>query len=201
MAIKEFIESYKPEEDNNPFPIIIAEAGVNHEGSMELARRLIDEAAEGGAQAIKFQTYKAEKLASKDSPYYWDIKKESTRSQYELFKKYDKFWKKEYEELKKHCDTAGIEFLSTPFDLESLHFLSDLMDVVKISSSDLNNLPFIREIIKYKKPVLLSTGASYLWEVQRSVELIEDAGIDYCLLHCMVGISQHTIRKMLFQSI
>ena len=187
MAIKEFIENYKPEEDNSPFPIIIAEAGVNHEGSMELARRLIDEAAEGGAQAIKFQTYKAEKLASKDSPYYWDIKKESTRSQYELFKKYDKFWKKEYEELKKHCDTAGIEFLSTPFDLESLHFLSDLMDVVKISSSDLNNLPFIKEIVKYEKPVLLSTGASYLWEVQRSVELIEDAGIDYCLLHCILN--------------
>ena len=192
MAIKEFIERYKPEEDNNPFPIIIAEAGVNHEGSMELARRLIDEAAEGGAQAIKFQTYKAEKLASKDSPYYWDIKKESTRSQYELFKKYDKFWKKEYEELKGHCDTAGIEFLSTPFDLESLHFLSDLMDVVKISSSDLNNLPFIKEILKYKKPVLLSTGASYLWEVQRTVELIEHAGVDCCLMHCILNYPTKT---------
>jgi len=187
MAIKDFIKTYKPEKDNNPFPIIIAEAGVNHEGSMDLAKRLIDEAAEGGAQAIKFQTYKAETLASKDSPYYWDIKQESTRSQYELFKKYDKFWKKEYEELKNHCDNTGIEFLSTPFDLESLHFLCDMMDVVKISSSDLNNLPFIREIVKYKKPILLSTGASYLWEVQRTLEIIEQAGIDCCLLHCILN--------------
>jgi N-acetylneuraminate synthase len=187
MAIKDVINTYQPETDDNPFPIIIAEAGVNHEGSMDIAKRLIDEACEGGAQAIKFQTYKAEKLASKDSPYYWDIKKESTRSQYELFKKYDKFWKGEYEELKKHCDAAGIEFLSTPFDLESLKFLNDLMDVVKISSSDLNNIPFIREILKYQKPVLLSTGASYLWEIQRTVEVIEKTGIKCCLLHCILN--------------
>ena len=187
MAIKEFINTYQPEIDNNPFPIIIAEAGVNHEGSMDIAKRLIDEACEGGAQAIKFQTYKAEKLASKDSPYYWDIRKESTRSQYELFKKYDKFWKTEYEELKIHCDKAGIEFLSTPFDVESLHFLNDLMDVVKISSSDLNNIPFIREILQYKKPILLSTGASYLWEIQRTFEIIEKADIKLCLLHCILN--------------
>jgi len=187
MAIKEFINTYQPEKDNNPFPIIIAEAGVNHEGSMEIAKRMIDEACEGGAQAIKFQTYKAEKLASKDSPYYWDIRKESTRSQYELFKKYDKFWKTEYEELKNHCDAAGIEFLSTPFDVESLHFLNDLMDVVKISSSDLNNIPFVREILKYEKPILLSTGASYLWEIQRTVEIIDKADIKYCLLHCILN--------------
>jgi N-acetylneuraminate synthase len=187
MAIKEFINRYRHEKDNNPFPIIIAEAGVNHEGSMDIAKRLIDEACEGGAQAIKFQTYKAEKLASRDSPYYWDIKKESTRSQYELFKKYDKFWKAEYEELKIHCDAAGIEFLSTPFDVESLHFLNDLMEVVKISSSDLNNIPFLREILKYKKPILLSTGASFLWEIQRTVEIIDKADINCCLLHCVLN--------------
>jgi sialic acid synthase SpsE len=187
MAIKEFINTYQPEIDNNPFPIIIAEAGVNHEGSMEIAKRLIDEAREGGAQAIKFQTYKAEKLASKDSPYYWDITKEPTRSQYELFKKYDKFWKAEFEELKNHCEKADIEFLSTPFDVESLHFLNDLMDVIKISSSDLNNIPFIREILKYKKPILLSTGASFLWEIQRTAEIIEQEDIKYCLLHCVLN--------------
>ncbi|HET6992073.1 MAG TPA: N-acetylneuraminate synthase family protein, partial [Bacteroidia bacterium] len=93
--ILRFIENYNPEILQRPY--IIAEAGVNHEGSMELAKRLIDEAKEGGADAIKFQTYKAETIASKDSPYYWDITKEPTRSQFELFKKYDKFWKKEYE--------------------------------------------------------------------------------------------------------
>ena len=72
-------------------PYVIAEAGVNHEGSMDLAKRLIDEAAEGGADAIKFQTYKAETIASKDSPYYWDLNSEPTESQFELFKKYDSF--------------------------------------------------------------------------------------------------------------
>ena len=92
---------------------------------------MIDEAAQGGAQAIKFQTYKAETIASKDSPYYWDITKEPTRSQFELFKKYDKFWKKEYEELARYCETAGIEFMSTPFDVESATFLNDLMSVFK----------------------------------------------------------------------
>ena len=98
---------------NNSSPYMIAEAGVNHEGSMELAKRLIDEAAEGGAQAIKFQTYKADTIASKDSPYYWDLSKEPTKSQHELFKKYDKFWKKEYEQLA-NIEAAKIEFLSTP---------------------------------------------------------------------------------------
>ena len=94
-------------------PYIIAEAGVNHEGDMDIARRLINEAAEGGAHAIKFQTYKASTIASKNSPAYWDITKEPTDSQYKLFQKYDKFWKSEYEQLKSYCDNAEIEFLST----------------------------------------------------------------------------------------
>ncbi|MCX7729346.1 MAG: N-acetylneuraminate synthase family protein, partial [Bacteroidia bacterium] len=163
MRLKEFIQHYKKNEIQKPF--IIAEAGVNHEGSMELAKRLINEAAEGGADAIKFQSYKAETLASKNSPYYWDISKEPTRSQYELFKKYDKFWKKEYEELKKYCDQIGIEFMSTPFDIESANFLNELMDVYKISSSDITNLPFIEYQCRFGKPIILSTGASYLWEI------------------------------------
>lgn len=120
--------------------------------------RLIDEAAEGGADAIKFQTYKAATLASKDSPAYWDTSKEPTRSQYELFKRHDSFWKNEFEALKKHCDAAGIAFLSTPFDVESAHFLNDLMDVFKISSSDITNKPFIRILCEFRKPILLSTA-------------------------------------------
>ena len=80
-------------------PYLIAEAGVNHECNFELAKRLISEAKEGGADAIKFQTYKAETIASKNSPSYWDTSKESTTSQFSLFKKYDKFWKSEYEKL------------------------------------------------------------------------------------------------------
>jgi len=168
-------------------PYMIAEAGVNHEGSMDIAKRLIEEAAEGGAQAIKFQTYKAETIASRNSPSYWDTNKEATTSQFELFKKYDKFWKSEYEALKRTCDEFDIEFLSTPFDTISADFLNDLMGVYKISSSDLNNLPFIEYLCQFNKPILLSTGASYMWEVHRTVELIDSKNIDLCLMHCVLN--------------
>ena len=168
-------------------PYIIAEAGVNHEGSMELAKRLIEEAKEGNAQAIKFQSYKAKTLASKNSPSYWDLSKEPTTSQFELFQKHDSFWKKEFVELKAHCDKFDIEFMSTPFDIESADFLDDLMPVYKISSSDLNNHPFISYMCEKGKPILLSTGASYLWEVMETVELIEKYNLPYCLMHCILN--------------
>lgn len=168
-------------------PYVIAEAGVNHEGSMETARRLIEEAAEAGADAIKFQTYRAETLASRNSPAYWDTTKEPTTSQYELFKRHDSFWKTEFEELRRHCEATGIEFLSTPFDVESATFLNDLMAAFKISSSDLTNLPFIRYICSFDKPVLLSTGASYLWEIAEAVQVIEDAGNRFSLMHCILN--------------
>lgn len=168
-------------------PYIIAEAGVNHEGSMELAKRLIDDAAEGGAHAIKFQTYKAETIASKHSPSYWDLSKEPTTSQYALFKKYDKFWKNEFEQLKRYCDDVGIEFMSTPFDVESANFLSDLMSVYKISSSDITNFPFIKYLTSFNKPIILSVGASYLWEVARAVEWIKSSGNKLALLHCVLN--------------
>jgi sialic acid synthase SpsE len=185
MKYSDFISHYNPEVISGSF--IIAEAGVNHEGCIEIAKRLIDEAAEGGADAIKFQSYKAETLASRNSPYYWDITKEPTRSQFELFKKYDSFWKKEYEELKNYCDKAGIEFMSTAFDVESANFLNDLMDVYKISSSDITNLPFIEYQCRFGKPIILSTGASYLWEVQQAVERIEQYGNELCLMHCVLN--------------
>jgi N-acetylneuraminate synthase len=185
MKIVEFLEAYNPRKLTKPY--IIAEAGVNHEGSMELAKRLIDEAAKGGANAIKFQTYKAETIASKDSPYYWDITKEPTTSQFELFKKYDKFWKKEYEELARYCETVQIEFMSTAFDLESAKFLNDLMPVFKISSSDLTNLPFIEFQCSFGKPIILSTGAAYKWEVMQAVETIEKTGNKLCLMHCVLN--------------
>ena len=168
-------------------PYIIAEAGVNHEGNMDIARRLINEAAEGGAHAIKFQTYKASTIASKDSPAYWDIIKEPTDNQYKLFQKYDKFWKSEYEQLKIYCDNAEIEFLSTPFDIESAIFLNDLMDVFKISSSDITNKPFIEYLCKFNKPIILSTGASYLHEIQEAVEWIDDKNTPVALLHCILN--------------
>ena len=168
-------------------PYIIAEAGVNHEGSMNLAMRLIDEAKEGGANAIKFQTYKADTLVSKNSPAYWDLSKEPIQSQYELFKKYDKFWRDEFVELKNYCDKNDIEFLSTPFDLESAHFLNDLMDVFKISSSDITNKPFIQYICDFGKPLILSTGASNLDEIKEASEWVESKGNPLALLHCILN--------------
>jgi len=168
-------------------PYIIAEAGVNHEGSMDTAKRLIDEAKEGGANAIKFQTYKAETIASKDSPAYWDTTKEPTESQFKLFKKHDKFWKKEFVELKKYCDNVDIEFMSTPFDVEAADFLNDLMDVFKISSSDITNKPFIEYICDFKKPVILSTGASYLYEIEEAVYWVENKNVQLALLHCVLN--------------
>lgn len=170
-----------------PAPFIIAEAGVNHESSMDIAKRLIDEAAEGGANAIKFQTYKAATLASKDSPAYWDTTKEPTKSQYELFKRHDSFWKNEFEALKKYCDTVGIEFLSTPFDTESALFLNDLMNSFKISSSDITNKPFITFLCRFGKPIILSTGASYPHEIMEAVSWIETHGNPLALLHCVLN--------------
>ncbi len=154
---------------------------------MDIARRLVDEACAGGAHAIKFQTYKAATLASKDSPAYWDTTKEPTKSQYELFTRHDKFWKGEFEALKKHCDSAGIEFMSTPFDVESAKFLNDMMDVYKISSSDITNKPFIEFLCGFGKPVILSTGAAHLHEIAEAVEWIEAKGNPLALLHCVLN--------------
>ena len=131
-------------------PYIIAEIGVNHEGDFDTAKRLIDLAKEGGASAAKFQTYKADKIASKNSPSYWDLSKEPCQSQYELFSKYDKFGRNEYELLSQYCQEIGIDFLSTPFDVESAEYLDKIMPFFKISSSDITNIPLITAIAKKK---------------------------------------------------
>ena len=169
-------------------PYIIAEAGVNHEGSIEKAKLMIKQAAAAGANAIKFQTYKAEKLASKNSPAYWDRTKEPTESQYKLFKKYDAFWKKEYIELASYATETGIDFLSTPFDFESADFLDPLMPAFKIASADITNLPFLKHIAKKGKPILLSTGASTISEIWQAIETMESEGNDrIALLHCVLN--------------
>ena len=187
MKILDLFKKINCRNDSVRNPYIIAEAGVNHEGNLDLAKRLIDEAAEGGAHAIKFQTYKASTITVKDSPAYWDTKEEPTDSQYKLFKKYDSFWKNEYEKLKIYCDQIGIEFMSTPFDVESAIFLNEMMDVFKISSSDINNKPFIDILCGFGKPIILSTGASYMWEVEQSVSWIESHGNRVALLHCILN--------------
>lgn len=167
---------------------IIAEAGVNHSGDMNLAKRLIDEAILGGADAIKFQTYKAEKIASKYSPSYWDLSKQPITSQYELFKTLDSFNMTDYQELSDYCKLKGILFMSTPFDSESAAFLNNMMDIFKIASADLTNHPFLRQIARYNKPIILSTGASTIGEIEEAVRIIENEGNDQIsLLHCILS--------------
>jgi len=187
MKLVEIFNTINPYENILHKPYIIAEIGVNHEGSMALAKRLVDEAKEGGANAVKFQSYKAETLASKDSPSYWDTTEEPTTSQYELFKKHDSFWKGEMQELKDYCDNMDIEFMSTPFDIESANFLNEMMDVYKISSSDITNKPFIEYLCRFNKPIILSTGASSLSEITEAVSWVERNGNPLALLHCVLN--------------
>lgn len=174
---------------------LIAEIGVNYYDiakkmnitSMEAAKLMIDEAKKAGIHAVKFQTYKAETLAAKESPYYWDITEEPTKSQYELFKKFDLFGYAEYRELSEYCKEKGIEFLSTAFDVESADYLNELMDIYKISSSDLSNLPFIEHQAKKNKPILLSVGASNEDEIDLAIQTIRKVNQQpIILLHCVL---------------
>lgn len=169
-------------------PYFIAEAGVNHEGNMAYAKQMIEEVAKAGGNAIKFQVYKAETLASKNSPAYWDLSKEKTPSQYTLFKKYDKFWKKEFEELSDYAQYYKLDFTATPFDIESADFLEPLIPYYKVASSDITNMPFLKYIARKKKPILLSTGASNLSEIWAAIEWIKQEHNDQILLfHCILN--------------
>lgn len=169
-------------------PYIIAEIGVNHEGSMGKAIFMIEEAKNSGADAVKFQSYKAEKLASKNSPAYWDLTKESTKTQYDLFKKHDKFGEKEFKELADYAKKVGIDFLSTPFDEGAVDFLEPLVPAYKIASADITNVPFLRYIAKKNKPIILSTGASTISEIWNGIDIIEKAGnTQIALLHCVLN--------------
>jgi N-acetylneuraminate synthase len=185
----------------NPLkPYIIAEIGVNHEGSMELAKRLIDEAAEGGAHAAKFQSYKAGKIASKNSPAYWDQSKEPTDSQFKLFQKYDGFNEQEYIELAEHCRLRGIDFMSTPFDLDAVDFLNPLMSAFKIASADITNVPLIRKCAAQGKPMIISTGASSLPEIEFALQTARSAGAkEIALLHCVLNYPTPEENAALFE--
>lgn len=174
---------------------LLAEIGVNYYdiakklnlSLMEAAKFMIMAAANAGVHGVKFQSYKAGTLAAKESPYYWDITEEPTRSQYELFQKFDKFGVYEYDDLAEFCNRIGVEFCSTPFDIESADYLESMMNVYKISSSDLTNLPFIEYMAKKDKPILLSVGAANLTEIQAAVESVRKYNNrELVLLHCVL---------------
>ncbi|MTI80457.1 MAG: acetylneuraminic acid synthetase [Firmicutes bacterium] len=175
--------------------VLIAEIGVNYYdiakkmqiSAMEAAKLMVKEAKEAGIHAVKFQTYKAETLAAKESPSYWDTNEEATTSQFELFKKFDSFTYENYKELAQYCESLEIEFLSTAFDIESADYLYDLMNVYKISSSDLNNLPFVEYQAKKGKPILLSVGASNVEEIDKTIATIREHNDQpIILMHCVL---------------
>ena len=172
----------------NDAPYIIAEIGVNHEGSLATAKLLIEAAKRGGADAAKFQTYKAGLIASKFSPSYWDTSKEPTTSQYELFTKYDSFGEAEYKELADHCKKFEIEFVSTPFDIGAVEMLDPLVKYFKIASADITNPPLLKKVAATGKPIILSTGASNIGEIDTALAILRAAGAQQiCLLHCILN--------------
>jgi N-acetylneuraminate synthase/N,N'-diacetyllegionaminate synthase len=166
---------------------VIAEAGVNHNGDLSLARKLVDASKAAGADAVKFQTFKAENLNTTWAPkanYHVETTGNS-QSWFDLLKSQE-LTPKMHQDLMAHCKEVGIIFLSTPYDEESVDLLCDLgVGAFKIASTDANNIPLLKYIAKQKKPILLSTGMCTLKEVQLSVETIEQEGCrDYLLFHC-----------------
>lgn len=175
---------------------MIAEIGVNYYDiaqkeqidPLDAAKMMVTAAADAGADAVKFQTYKAENLASRCSPAYWDTSKEKTRSQYEFFKKFDSFGEDEYRELAHFSREQEVVFLSTPFDFEAVDMLDELMPIFKVSSSDITNTPFIQYIARKQKPVFLSTGASTIAEIDAAIKTIEHEGNDrIVVMHCILN--------------
>jgi N,N'-diacetyllegionaminate synthase len=157
---------------------IIAEAGVNHNGSVDLAKKLIDVASISGADAVKFQTFKAENLVAKNTQKA-DYQKQTTdasESQFDMIKKLE-LDVDTHKELIAYCQEKDIMFLSTPFDHESIDLLSDLgLQIFKIASGEITNLPYLRHIGSLDKRVILSTGMSNLKEVEDALNILINAG-------------------------
>ena len=169
-------------------PYVIAEAGVNHLGSIELGEKLIKAAKQAGADAIKFQSYKAAKLCVKNAPRFWNWEGEAKRdgSQFDSYSLLDSFGRNEHLELKKLCDKYEIDFISTPFDREAVDYLDEIgMEIYKIASGDITNLYFLEYVARKMKPILLSTGAANLDEIKKAVTTIESTGNkQIVVMHC-----------------
>ncbi len=168
---------------------IIAEAGVNHNGSIELATRLIDVAVDAGADAVKFQTFKAENIISKHAPKA-DYQQETTdkgESQLEMVRKLE-LGEAEHKTLIEHCKEKGIMFMSAPFDLESIDLLSELgLEIMKIPSGEITNLPYLRKIGSLGKRIIMSTGMADLKEIEDALNILLQSETDrtnITILHC-----------------
>ena len=167
---------------------IIAEAGVNHNGDVELAKQLVDVAAEAGADAVKFQTFKAERVVSATAPKaeYQLQTTDPSESQLDMVRRLE-LSPEAHREVWAYCQERDALFMSTPFDEESADLLDKLgVPVFKIGSGEITNWPFLEYVARKKKPIILSTGMSYLNEVDEAVRVIRDAGCgQLVLLHCV----------------
>lgn len=167
--------------------LIIAEAGVNHNGSLELAKKMAEVAKEAGADIVKYQTAVPELVISRFAPKaeYQKATTGSTESQLEMVKKIH-FGFDAHRELKKYCDSIGIMYLSTPFDMDSIEFLKELdMPVWKIPSGEITNLPYLERVAALKKPLIMSTGMSEIAEVKQALDVLyKNGATDVTILHC-----------------
>lgn len=168
---------------------IIAEAGVNHNGDLGLAKKLVEAAAEAGADAVKFQTFKAEAIVTASAPKanYQKDTTSAAESQYEMLKRLE-LSHNDFFALKEHCEKKNILFMSTPFDLESIDILVAMgLNILKIPSGEITNLPYLRKLGNLGKKLILSTGMSTLDEVKEAVEVLVKAGTpkdQLTVLHC-----------------
>ena len=169
--------------------LIIAEAGVNHNGDIAKAKALIDKGAEAGVDYVKFQTFKAGSLVTKQAKRaaYQDKNTQDNDSQYEMLKKLE-LSQKDHQELIDYCTQKGVKFLSTGFDFESLEFLAQLgITIAKIPSGEITNLPYLRKVANLFPEVILSTGMATISEIKDAVKVLTDNGVSknrITVLHC-----------------
>lgn len=170
--------------------LIIAEAGVNHNGSLETAMQLVDVAIEAGVDVIKFQTFKTESIVTKDAQKaeYQNVNDARSNTQYGMLKQLE-FGVEEFNTLYKYCEEKGIGFCSTAFDFESIDLLHEnfFMPFWKIPSGEITNLPYLRRIAAFRKPIILSTGMATIDEIKAALEVFYSEGLtksDITILHC-----------------
>lgn len=172
-----------------PRTLIIAEAGVNHNGDLDLARQLIDAAADAAADMVKFQTFNADRLvtASAKKADYQSLTTAKDESQHSMLRRLE-LTREMHEVLIKHCMMRGIRFFSTGFDLQSIDLLAELgLDRFKIPSGEITNLPYLRRVGSYRKPVILSTGMTTIGEIEAALDVLTEAGThrdQVTVLHC-----------------
>ena len=167
---------------------IIAEAGVNHNGELELAKQLVDVAVDAGADAVKFQTFKVDAVVSSGAPKagYQKLTTDASETQHAMLRRLE-LSHDAHRDLFCHCQDRGIVLLSTPFDHDSASFLVEIgVPVLKVPSGEVTNLPFLRFLGSLGRPLILSTGMCYLGEVERAVHVLREADCDQVvLLHCV----------------